>query len=231
NMQLRDYSKDLGVIPAVSFAGPADNPLVRLVPAETCKPEDLEKHWEVALRYFRGEEVDFEELFATRTVWMVIGPFANEDGFSGHNAVYAPEKGIDLSAVYDGLEGKVSWKKHSEQEGRLSVDFTKIYKPTENACTYALCYVTSPKEEKVQVRVGTNDSGKVWLGEKLILDYAQEGTAYLDREIIPVTLSAGTTPILLKICNGDNNWGFVFRVTDVDGRPAKGLRYSLVPPK
>jgi len=231
DMKLRDYSEDLGIVPSLSFAGPADNPQVRLVPLESVNPEDTEKFWDVALRYYKGEEVDFEGMFGTQTEWWTIGPFANGEGFAGHHAVYPPEKEIDLEGVYDGLNGKVRWQSHKEKENRLTVDFTKIYQPTEHVCAYALCYVTSPEERDVQIRVGTNDSGKVWLGDKLVLDYPQEGTAYLDREIIPVTLPAGTTPILIKICNGENNWGFAFRITDQKGRPAEGLTFSLKPPE
>ena len=93
-----------------------------------------------------------------------------------------------------------------------------------------MCYVTSPEERQVQIRLGTNDAGKMWVGNDLVLDYPYEGTALLDREVVPVTLPAGTTPILLKISNGQLNWGFVFRITDLDGRPAEGLRFSLEKP-
>ena len=48
----------------------------------------------------------------------------------------------------------------------------------------------------------------------------------LDRDIISVTLRRGTTPILIKATNGEKNWGFVFRITDLAGRPIPELKLS-----
>lgn len=230
-IKLRDYSDDLDLMPFVSFAGPRDVPNVRLTPTGLCDTALLRESWAVASSYFQGEPINLREHFGSQTDWMVIGPFANADPFAGHCAVYPPEEEIKLHAVYDGLNGQVRWQEHRQAGRRASVDFTKIFEPTEHVCAYALCYVTSPKEQAVQIRLGTNDSGKLWLGGKLAFDYPYEGTAFLDREIIPVTLPAGTTPVMLKICNGEFNWGFVFRITGSDGRPAAGLRYSLRPPE
>ena len=228
-MKLRDYSEDLGLVPFVSFAGPRDVPLVRLTPVTMCDPGELEKGWDIALKYFTGADVNLRDYFGTQTHWMVIGPFENGEGFAGHHAIYPPEQSIDLNGVYDGLNGKVRWVEHRQEGRHASVDFTKAFEPTEHVCAYALCYVTSPEQREVQIRLGTNDSGKLWLGDKLVFDYPYEGTAFLDREIIPVTLPAGTTPVLLKICNGELNWGFVFRITDEEGRPIKELRYTVAP--
>jgi len=228
-MTLRDYSDDLGLIPFVSFAGPLDVPVVQLTPVTLCDKAELEKSWDIALNYFSGADVNLREYFGTQTHWMVIGPFPNDEQFTGHHAVYPPERSIDLDGEYDGLKGKVRWAEHRQEGRHVSVDFTKLFEPTEHVCAYALCYVTSPEQRDVQVRLGTNDSGKLWVDDTLVFDYPHEGTAFLDREIIPVTLPEGTTPVLLKICNGQVNWGFVFRITDQEGRPIKDLRYTVAP--
>jgi hypothetical protein len=69
------------------------------------------------------------------------------------------------------------------------------------------------------------------LNDALIFDYPFEGGTFLDREIIPVTLPAGSSKILLKISNASLNWGFVFRITDGKGEPLRDLLYSLHPPQ
>ena len=223
----RDYAADLGVIPAVGFAGPQDVPSLKLCPAELCDPRENEERWKLALAYFNGEPVSLLDHFAPITQWMLLGPFANADPFQGHDTAYPPETEIDLNASCDGLQGSVRWFEYAPDGNSASVDFTKIFQPTEHVCAYALGYVVSPREQNVQFRIGTNDSGKLWLGGKLVYDYPFEGTAWLDRDVIPVTLPAGAAPILLKVCNGVNNWGFVFRITTPDGRPATDLQWSL----
>jgi hypothetical protein len=68
------------------------------------------------------------------------------------------------------------------------------------------------------------------LDGNLIYDYPSEGTAILDRDIIQTILPEGTTPILLKICNGELDWGFVFRITDINGQIMNDLSYSTSMP-
>ncbi len=228
-MSVEDYSQELSVAPVMSFMGPHDLPLIQLIPALRRTPRHIEDAWTTALAYSRGEVSNLHEHYATQTRWLLIGPFASGRGLSGHEAVYPPETGIDLTGEYDGVAGKVRWLEHRQTNGLSSVDLTKVFQPTENVCAYALCYVTSPTERNVQFRLGTNDSGKVWLGGQLVYDYPHEGAAFLDRDVVPVVLAEGTTPILLKVCNGGKNWGFVFRITEADGRPAKGLDLALEP--
>lgn len=223
----RDYEVDLGLATTLSLTGPADTPNLRLCPIEFRNPQDKHATWRVALDHLRGAEVNFRDYFSTQTDWWLIGPFASDDNFAGHAAVYPPEQTIDLQAAYDGVGGKVRWHLNRQAGRNASVDLTRVFQPTENVAAYAFCCVTSPVEQDAHVRFGSNDAGKVWLGDKLVHDYPYEGTAYLDRDIIPVHLPQGTTKILLKLTNHQKNWGFVFRVTDKQGRPLKNLVFGL----
>src|SRR2546421_12448226 len=46
--------------------------------------------------------------------WFYAGPFDNENG-AGFDAVYPPEKGVDLTQKYDGKDGeKVAWKEFDD---------------------------------------------------------------------------------------------------------------------
>jgi hypothetical protein len=40
---------------------------------------------------------------------------------------------------------------------------------------------------------------------------------------------ASTTPVLLKVCNLKSDWGFIFRLTDAEGRPVRDLEFRLAP--
>lgn len=225
--RVRDYSSDLGLVPFAGCAGPDDIPILQVVPKGALGGTASERIWEAACEYYRGQVVDFQQLFDTQTHWMVTGPFPSADLARGHNTAYPPEQGVDLKATYDGVDGPIAWHEYQPKPERASVDFRAVFKPAEHVCAYAFCYVTTPVERRVQVRAGTNDAGKIWIGEKLLLDSPEEGTAILDRDIAAVTLPAGTTPILVKVCNGVNNWGFVFRMTDEAGRPITDLKFSL----
>ncbi|MBN1349966.1 hypothetical protein JXJ21_11195 [candidate division KSB1 bacterium] len=230
DMQLRDYSNQLGLEIEVRLTGPDDYGIPELALPGAFDEQTQPAIWEAALDRFCGRDVNLQQRFGTQTHWMVIGPFPNEGAdLEGHKTVYPPEREIDLDGEYEGVEGKVSWVEYERNDGFTSIDLRAVFTPSEHVCAYALCYVTVDKKVDATVRLGTNDCGKLWIGSQLVFDYPLEGGASLDDHIIPVTLKKGTTPILLKVCNGELNWGFVFRITDTNGLPLKNARYSVRP--
>ncbi len=228
-LRLKDYSRDLGIAPWMSLVGPADTPRVRLVLTDYRDAREQELGWRLALDYFHGGKNRFREHYGTITDWLLTGPFASDERLSAHYAVLPPERDPDPHAEYLGMNGAVRWQVHHQSGQNVSVDLTTVFKPTERTCAYALCFVRSPLEQEAQLRFGSNDAGKVWIGGRLAHDYPREGTAELDRDIIPIHLPNGTTPILLKITNNRLNWGFVLRFTDTHGRALKNVTYSLSP--
>jgi len=228
-LQHRDYSADLGLTPAITFAGPEDTPRVYVAPVEFAQPGLSERFWKPALAHYRGEPINLRNLFGTQTQWMIIGPFPNNEAYAGHDAAYPPETELNLDARYEGKAGPVAWVKYAGNSDRASVDLKSALQPSEYACAYALCYVVSEKKVQAQLRIGTNDSGKAWVGGELVYDYPYEGTAYLDRDVVPVTLPAGKTPVLVKVCNGQLNWGFALRFTDESGDALDDLQVELTP--
>ncbi|MBI3119577.1 MAG: DUF1080 domain-containing protein [Candidatus Hydrogenedentes bacterium] len=224
-----DYSQELGVLPVPVFAGPNDVPRIEPMPLAETEPVRTQHSWDMALAYLRGEPSDLQEQFATVTNWMVIGPFPNEES-RGHGMVYPPEQKIDLNGVYGSGDAKARWREYRGQPERASVDFKAAFQPSDNLCAYAVCWVTAPAACEAQLRVGTNDSGKVWLGGTLVYEHTGEGTAVLDRDVVDIALPAGTMPILVKVCNGTGNWGFVLRLSDRQGQPLRSLSFSPVPP-
>ena len=227
--RLRDYSAKLGLSPWVSFAGPADTPILRLIPAAFCNAREQAAAWRLALDYFRGREINLRAHFGTVTDWLLLGPFPSDANLSAHHTVFPPEQSLDLRAECDGVNGKVRWQEHHQPGPNASVDLKKVFQPAEHVCAYALCFITSPTEQEAQLRLASNDAGKVWLSGRLVHDYPREGSIFLDRDIIPVRLPKGTTPLLLKITNNQANWGFVLRITDQQGRPLRNLVFRLSP--
>ena len=229
---LRDYSKDLGLVPLPSLVGPNDDSKLELVPVHSGMPDArnpiYEEAWEMGLLLFEGADLNLRERLGTQTDWMIIGPFANDEEFSGYMAVYPPEETIDLQGEYEGFDGEtLKWSRYREEGSLTSVNLKKVYEPSEYVCGYAYCTIHSPEDKRVQLRIGTNDWGKMWVGGELVYDYPHDGRAILDRDIIPCTLKKGKNPILIKACNGQLDWGFVLRITDEEGNPVKDLKVEL----
>jgi len=163
------------------------------------------------------------------TDWMLLGPFDNR-GNAGHDHRYPPEQEIDLSGVYAGINNEtVKWREHHNPEYLGKIDLLPLFEHNSQVCAYAMTTVETPTAKEVQFRVGSNDLVKVWLNGEQIWNWDKPSgrLVSLDDDVIPVTLPAGKSSILLKISNLGGNWGFCFRITDAEGNRIPELKYSL----
>lgn len=165
--------------------------------------------------------------------WLLCGPFDNL-GMDGHDRVYPPEQATDTAAVYGGKGGRsVSWKTNGTPEWQGYVDLVQEFDDADWTCAYALCWVTldgGPRD--VLFRVGSNDSVKVFLNGGEVWANKVERTASVDDDLVPVTLPAGTSTVLLKIGQAGLNWGFYFRITEPDSLDIpNGLHTRTEPPR
>ncbi len=162
------------------------------------------------------------------TDWYAIGPFSNAKA-EGHDTVYPPETKVDLQEKLDGLDGPVEWKIIRAGEGRGYMDLLHHFQPPDWVTVYAYAFIHNDQEREVELRMGSNDTLKVWLGGELIWEYGEARPAAVDSDVVPVRLKAGTMPVLLKISQTGRKWGFYFRITDSDGNTIPGITVDLNP--
>jgi hypothetical protein len=163
------------------------------------------------------------------TSWLMIGSFDNTAN-KGHDFIYPPEKEFNLEASYTGINDEpVKWQEHHNPEYLGMIDLLTIFKHIGFVSAYASVWVESPAAKEVQFRVGSNDQIKIWLNGKVIWNWDNPSgrLVVLDNDIIPVTLPAGKSRILLKISNMGGNWGFCFRISDDAGKRIPDLKYSI----
>jgi hypothetical protein len=229
---LRDYSADLGVSVVATFAGPREEGEVGLMPTAVLAPSEQAPLqpllWDLRRRLHEGEEVDRRACLGTETEWNLIGPFDNAGG-RGHATVYPPEQELNLAAEYAGLGARVRWQRHAPPPRQASVDLARVFKPAEHACAYALAWIHSPQPRAVQVRLGANDTCKLWVNNLLVFENPNDGRIILDKDVVPVSLPAGASPVLLKVGNLRLDWGFIFRLTDSQGRPLPDVKLRPAP--
>lgn len=224
-----DYEQVLGLTIVPTFAGPREELEIGLMPVklyEASPQASLRAPlWDLGLKLLRGADLDRAVALGTQTAWQLIGPFDNA-GNTGFDTAYPPELGIDLAAKYDTPKGPVGWNAYQAPAKQASINLAGILQPADDAVAYALCYLESDTEQEVHLRLGANDGWKLWVGGELLRAYPENGRIILDREIIPVTLKPGKTPVLLKVCNIKKDWGFIFRVTTPEGEPWKGAIFT-----
>ena len=95
--------------------------------------------------------------------WYIIGPF-NGAGHDSQNAIYPPERGIDLDAVYFGKNDlPVRWT--FQQDGHYpSVPLPRA----ENAVYYAYTEVQVERDVDLWMWIGGDDDTKLWFNDRLV---------------------------------------------------------------
>lgn len=184
-----------------------------------------------------GRTVNLADHFGLILDWKLIGPFdnSNEAGFS---VAYPPENELDFAAVYDGKEGKVSWKDFRTTDPMGQVDLNKAVAQMKSAIAYCASVVTLDEPRRAQVRLGTPNGWKLWVNGKYIFgqDEYHSGSNF-DQFALDVDLKAGENVMLVKCCQNDQtedwatDWTFQLRVCDASGAAILSKDRTLTTPR
>jgi tetratricopeptide (TPR) repeat protein/transglutaminase-like putative cysteine protease len=151
--------------------------------------------------------------------WRVVGPF-DDEGKRGHDAIYPPEQGVDLSASYAGKARQVAWRALPPEAAAWGlVDLGAAMRPAREVAAYALAAVDSPGERRAQIWVGGSGAVKVWVNGAPVLSDAAYHPVRPDQLGAWVTLRRGPNRILVKLCHQLGRMGFYLRLADAAGAP------------
>lgn len=171
-----------------------------------------------------GGSYDLTGHFGFITSWHVIGPF-DHTGVKAFNVAYPPESAVDLAASYDGKNGqRVRWQSVTATGTYAHVDLNQPLGKLKGVIGYAAAMVESPREQPVEVRVGTVNAIKIFLNGDLLLAHEEyHHGAHMDQYIGRGRLKVGRNTILLKVCQNEQTesyaalWGFQCRLCDATG--------------
>jgi len=159
--------------------------------------------------------------------WLIIGPFDNVGG-SGFYKVFPPEEEIDLNKIYTGKNGmEVKWFPTKSTFGVVKLG--NLLYPTDSVTAYALTYIYSPSDRDVFIRSGSTGALTIWLNDTKLLSQDLYRNIYIDQDIVKARLYKGWNKLLVKICEDNNLWQFILRITDEKGNNIPELKYSLAP--
>lgn len=135
--------------------------------------------------------------------WWVIFPFDNVDE-KGFDTVYPPETEIDFDKEYIGKDGrKIGWYKTNRRGENV---FSNV--PEDDVTGYALTYLESDRDQNYLLSLGSDDTIKIWVNDKLVFSkYVHRPLRRAD-DVIQLPVSKGRNKILIKITNGYGPWGF-----------------------
>jgi len=172
-----------------------------------------------------GIDVNLPDHFGFVMRWDLLGPFDNSDE-KGFAVAFAPEKAFALDAKYTGkLAGKkIAWFAHTTKDNYGTVDFNKAIAKENGVTSYATASFVSDKAQKVQFRITSRNSIKLWVNGSLIdsREFYHSGESF-DQYISTARLKKGENRILLKVCQNEQTedwaqtWQFQLRVCDATG--------------
>lgn len=160
--------------------------------------------------------------FITR--WRILGPFDNPRG-AAWNEVLPPERELDVAKQYEGAAytAKLAWLDYRPVHPAAILDLAWLSGCRDRSCWYLWTKLKCDDRRQVQIRLGTDDPAKLWIGGKILWQHSRDRNLALDQDIVPAELPAGETDLLLKLCRGLRGGLFCVRITDGEGRPLPQL--------
>jgi hypothetical protein len=130
----------------------------------------------------------------------------------------------------DPLDAQVAGLAWKELETTTrGVDFMQVLGSRENSVAYLAITVSSEEKVDAQVRMGTDDSCKLWQEGKLLFTFPELRGTTADQDTVPVTLEKGMNHFLLNVAQAGGGWEAIFRICDAEGSPVPGVEYVLLP--
>ncbi len=142
--------------------------------------------------------------------WHIAGPFDNGENDAGLDKAFPPEKALDLKATYEGKSGKVGWRiVKPDKEGYF--DLQAFHgNDSDNSVSYMFREIESPADQEAEILLGTDDCGKLWIGDTLVFTNRAHRAAAPEQDRVKVKLKKGVNRLLLKVNNGNGAHGFYF---------------------
>ena len=112
-------------------------------------------------------------------------------------------------------EAKVPWVRYTTPL-EYEIDLDEALSEDEFVAAYAYCEVQAKREQACILALGSNDGVRVWLHGEWIWDFPAGRGLKTDEDLIPVVLRKGGNPLLLKIEERGNQWGFCARFLPFD---------------
>lgn len=168
--------------------------------------------------------------------WLLLAPIqlaSDSDGAEAIDKNQLADEGLVKPKAGDKVtvDGKeLTWKKVKATDSFLDLNAI-LNKDTEKTVGYAVSYVRSEEERSnLQLKMGSNDQGKVYLNGKVLLKASEPRPLEEDADIARnVTLNKGVNVLVFKIFNEGNDWQGCLRFTDTSGKAVTNLVIRLEP--
>lgn len=169
-----------------------------------------------AVREMSGRFEDFI------VAWEVAGPYQEPGKGLGDlfDTPFAPEDTAATGVVWQmmptGMSAEKPWL----------LDLRQFFGGS-NSVAYLRTTVTAPADIEAALLLGTDDGVKAWLNGAQVHGVNTSRGVTPDEDHVAVSLRQGENALLLKIINGDADWGACARLRAPDGTPLAGVTCAI----
>jgi len=162
----------------------------------------------------------------------VVGPFENL-GNAGLAEPFGPEdallRGSAANVVFEGAEGDVRWRVLTSLGHLGRIDLGGLLVRDEDAAAYVQVAAYVPAGADAALRLGSDDSVRVWLNGRLVHAFEGRREAAFDQEAVAIRLVSGWNRLLVKLAWVGDGGTLYLRITKPEGGPLRGLRWDAAP--
>jgi tetratricopeptide (TPR) repeat protein len=151
--------------------------------------------------------------------WWLLGPLPNPDNRAFDQAFIDETSVPNLNEPVRLDRRQLRWQEYRVIDPQGIVDLRRIFRQTEDVACYAYTEFVVENEMEAELRVGSDDSVKVWLNGKLVHQFGGMRGLSVDQDRIRVKLQKGINRLLLKVTQGGGGWEFCVRLVDLQGNP------------
>jgi HEAT repeat protein len=151
--------------------------------------------------------------------WWLLGPLPNPDNRAFDQAFIDETSVPNLNELVRLDRRQLRWQEYRVIDPQGIVDLRRIFRQTEDVACYAYTEFVVENEMEAELRVGSDDSVKVWLNGKLVHQFGGMRGLSVDQDRIRVKLQKGINRLLLKVTQGGGGWEFCVRLVDLQGNP------------
>ncbi|MCX7017336.1 MAG: hypothetical protein NTW86_33030, partial [Candidatus Sumerlaeota bacterium] len=153
--------------------------------------------------------------------WVLSGPYMQE-GKTGNDlfdVAFPPE---------DPKAKDVKWApmKSPKAPAHMFYIDLKYELGGDNRVAYMKTNVFSPKEQKAQLALGSDDSIIAWLNGEKVFGKKVSRSLKPGADKAPITLKEGENTLMLKVTQDKGYWGAVAQITAPDGSKLEGLKFQ-----
>lgn len=144
--------------------------------------------------------------------WYMVGPFNNQNN-QGFEREYGPEvQPFNLNAKFDGRGNKqYGWRKMDFADGVVHSFLPHINPQHHNESLVYLCReIECQTHTELPISLGSDDTLTVYVNGKKMLAENVHRPAAPNQNGLTISLKPGRNHLILKICNGNGDWGFYY---------------------